>query len=520
MATSWTIAIDWDRDGNFSGQHDDVTAYVSSARWFLGERTPYQDTADNSTLSLVLNSSDRCFSPENPSSPLAGKLAPFRLVRIQSDDGTTVRTHWTGWIESIQPQVNVYGERTVEITAAGPMQFFKAAETALELQENLRTDEIIAELIKEVVIPPALAGAWLVGRVGNSELGKTTFLANTTSYSALDTGITTLALAADNWVQRGGRADEQKGTFDVYRAIKNVTAAERGRFLFDRAGKALFWNRHHLVDEATVAATFDNTMKDLAYQYAGLDEFKNEIVVECHPRAISASSNEILWQLDDELRIAPGQTRTVTARYQDGSGNRIGGKSVTVTDIQFRKGSATITLDARATSALLEITNNGAKEAILTSCIVRGQKITDFGRMEATVTASASIVDYGRRTQKFNLPSVDNFEDAEHIAQFELGRRSQPRGAVSRMVLSSHGTEGGGPHAHQLARTLGDKITIKEAQTAHEASYYLIGEEHRLSGSGALLETTWYLEPAPSTYPWKLGVAGRSELGQGTVLTY
>ena len=53
---------------------------------------------------------------------------------------------------------------------------------------ELRTDEIIAALIKEVVIPPALAGAWLVGRVGNSELGKTTFLANTTSYSALDAG--------------------------------------------------------------------------------------------------------------------------------------------------------------------------------------------------------------------------------------------------------------------------------------------------------------------------------------------
>ncbi len=498
-----------------------MTAYVSSARWFLGERKPYQETADDSMLTLVLDNSDRRFSPENPSSPLAGKLAPFKPVRVQSDDGNTPRTHWVGWIESIHPQVNVYGERTVEITAAGPMQFFKAAETALELQENLRTDEIIAALIKEVVIPPALAGAWLVGRVGNSELGKTIFLANTTSYSALDAGLHhPRAPPPTTGCSAAGGLDEQKSTFDVYRAIKDVTAAERGRFLFDRAGKALFWNRHHLVDEATVVATFDNTMKDLAYQYAGLEEFKNEIVVECYPRAISASSEEILWQLDDELRIAPGQTRTVTARYQDGSGNRIGGKSVTVTDIQFRKGSATITLDARATSALLEITNNGAKEAILTSCIVRGQKITDFGRMEATVTASASIVDYGRRTQKFNLPSVDNFEDAEYIAQFELGRRSQPRGAVSRMVLSSHGTEGGGPHAHQLARTLGDKITIKETQTAHEASYYLIGEEHRLSEGGALLETTWYLEPAPSTYPWKLGVAGRSELGQATVLTY
>ncbi|MCZ7554501.1 MAG: hypothetical protein M5U05_18305 [Anaerolineales bacterium] len=153
MTTTWTIAVDWDRDGNFSGQNDDVTVYVSSARWFLGERKPYQDTADDSMLTLVLDNSDRRFSPENPSSPLAGKLVPFRPVRVQSDDGNTTRTHWVGWIESIQPQVNVYGERTVEITAAGPMQFFKAAETALELQENLRTDEIIAELIKEVVIP-------------------------------------------------------------------------------------------------------------------------------------------------------------------------------------------------------------------------------------------------------------------------------------------------------------------------------------------------------------------------------
>jgi hypothetical protein len=130
MTTTWTIAIDWDRDGSFSGQYDDITNNAISARWFLGERKSYQDTADDSTLTLVLNNSDKRYSPENGSSPLAGKLAPFKPVRIQSDDGTTTRTHWIGWIESIQPAVNIYGERTVEIRAAGPMQFYKAAETA------------------------------------------------------------------------------------------------------------------------------------------------------------------------------------------------------------------------------------------------------------------------------------------------------------------------------------------------------------------------------------------------------
>jgi hypothetical protein len=208
------------------------------------------------------------------------------------------------------------------------------------------------------------------------------------------------------------------------------------------------------------------------------------------------------------------------AKFQDGSDNRIGGKDVTVTDVVFSQGSASSTLDVTANSARLEFTNNGPTEAILTSCIVRGKKITDFGRVEARASDDASIVDYGRRTMQLNLPSVDNFDDAESIAQFELHRRSQPRGAMQALTLKSHGTLGGDQHAQQLARTLGDKITIEEDQTGHSGSYYLIGEQHKLSASATLFETTWHLELAPDTYPWKLGVTGRSELGQATVLTY
>ena len=65
MSTSWTIAIDWDRNGNFTGTYDDVTQYVLFARWFLGMRQPYQDDADDSMLELVLNNADKRFSPEN-----------------------------------------------------------------------------------------------------------------------------------------------------------------------------------------------------------------------------------------------------------------------------------------------------------------------------------------------------------------------------------------------------------------------------------------------------------------------
>ena len=50
MSTSWTIAIDWDRNGDFSGEHDDITQRVLLTEWFVGMQRPYQLTADGSTL--------------------------------------------------------------------------------------------------------------------------------------------------------------------------------------------------------------------------------------------------------------------------------------------------------------------------------------------------------------------------------------------------------------------------------------------------------------------------------------
>ena len=64
MTTTWTIAIDWNRDGDFASTYEDVTDRVISANWFLGMDEPYQDAADNSVLNLVLENADRRFSPE------------------------------------------------------------------------------------------------------------------------------------------------------------------------------------------------------------------------------------------------------------------------------------------------------------------------------------------------------------------------------------------------------------------------------------------------------------------------
>ena len=524
MTTTWTIAIDWDRNGNYTDTYDDGTDRVISANWFLGMRQPYQEIADNSTLTLVLNNEDRRYSPEYSSSPLNGKVVPFRPVRIQSDDGSEVRTYWTGWVESIQPAVNQYGKRIVQIVATGPMQFLKATETHIELQENKRTDEIIAALVGEVVFPPSLANAWVLSRVGNSELGATTYLANVSGYLSPDPqdeadklkwGLVTLKMAADNWVRQGGLSNVKKDSFNVYQAINDVVAAEHGKFVFDREGKAHFWNRHHLLQDPAVAGTFDDSMTEMTYTFAGLEDVKNEVIVVCHPRTISDSDQDVLWELGDSvIRVAAGETREVYVKYKDENDNRIGAKDVTVGDLEFERGAATATVEAEANGANLVFTNSGTGPAVVSKCIVRGRKITDFGEMEATAIDSASIVDYGRRTLRINLPSIDELEQAQYIADFERNRRGQPWGAVNALTVASQGKNGGGHHAEQLDLTLGDLVSVQESQTGHDHKHYVIGEAHELTQGAAFWKTTWYLEVAPEQYPWKLGDAN-SNLSSG-----
>ena len=506
--------------GEGSNLYDNITASAISAKWALGMRKPYQETVDNLALELVLSNADKLYSPENTSSPLNGKIVPLRPVRIQSNDGTTTRTHWVGWIAAIEPMAGQFGQRQVRITAAGPMQFYKAAETKLALQENKRTDQIIADLIKEVVMPPSMSEAWVLGRVGNGELGHIR-LADTSAYSTLDTGILTLKIAAENWVRQGGFTDVIQDSFDVYHAIGDIIAAERGKFLFDREGKALFWNRHHLLQGGNPMATFDDSMIGMEYTFAGLDQLKNEVLVVAHPRTISSVATDVLWELGDAIiRVDAGKDRTIYVKYEDENDKRTGARDVTVGDLEFEEGSAAATIEAKANGAELTFTNTGTVAAIIKKCVVKGRKISDSGAIEAKAIDQGSIVDYGRRTLRINLPSIDSLEQAQYIADFERDRRKDPKGEVTMLAVASQAVKGGGHHAQQLELTLGDLIQVEETQTGHAKQHTIIGESHELTDGLTQFKTMWYLEPAPEVYPWKLDVEGRMELGTNTRLAY
>jgi len=326
----------------------------------------------------------------------------------------------------------------------------------------------------------------------------------------LQEGKTVLAIAADNWVRQSPDNDDSRPqTFNVYHAIKDVAGAERGRFFFNREGQAIFWNRHQLLKDKAVQATFDNSMTEMEYTFAGLDEFTNDIRVTCHPRQIGPGG-ELLWQYavedKDAIRLRRNREHEVKFSYKSESGKRIAARDVQVADVTYgpyeyaptggTEKTTQVILEAKANGGTIKFRAGGIPITKISGIEVRGQTITDYGQMEATAQDQLSITRYGRHTLRLNLPAVDNIQAAQSIADFERYRRKEPLGKVSSMTMLSQGKQGGGTHADQLARKVGDRIEVIEAQLGHTGDYFIIGEAQRLSENATLLETTWYVESA------------------------
>jgi hypothetical protein len=513
MATIWNFLVDWDNNDNFTGPHDDVTAYVASADWMLGMQQAYEETGNNPKLTLILVNSDRRFSPDYAGGPLGATVRPFRKVRIQSFDGTTTHTHWTGWIERIAPDVSRYGQRRVTITAAGPMQFLKSTEADIDVQYDKRTDEVIRTLLCVPWINPS--GDPDEPLLAVPPVGYITETDPSLKY-------TTMEISADNWFSA---ATDKDYKFNLYRAIADAVAAERGRFFFDRDGSAVFWSRKRLQEDMAPSVTLDDTMVDMQYVFTN-DEitFRNDIRVTCHPRTSGDTDTTLLWKLEKPIEIEPNTTKRFKVKYRlkDSGEARVGADNVTIADAVFSKGNATITVASRGDTGKIKIVNSGQVTAVLTMLKLRGRTITDFGQEEVKAENLDSITEYGRHTLNMSLSSVEKREYAQMVADYELMRRGMPKGRASQVTLRSHAKNGGGTHDNQLSKTIGDVVALTETQTGlSNKRYVIVGEAHKLSDAATLLETTWYLEPIDDTNTgWRVEMPGRSTLDSATRLYF
>lgn len=498
------VKVDWNADGTYTGAYDDISADIQSISTFAGMRQPFQDIADESTLTLVvIDSLVWKYIPENPSSPLYGLILPNRKIQLEFSDGTATTILWSGRLESIHLPQWLPGpdawRGVAQLVCTSRKQLLQDTQLTHPLWEDTTADIIIEDILGTID-----TGVWRLGVTGSSEVGLTTVIGG---YD-FETGVKDFEIYGDTPTQ------------NAYQMIAEVVAAERGRFYFDRDDNPVLWNRNHLladlVDDATIdtgSGLYQPTM--VSYEYGSL--ITTSVKVTANPR--QTRSDDTLWELDKELTIPAGQERTFEAKLREPiSGRPVGVSGIAASNTSWGTGTASITTEQRGDVVRINAANSGAIDAILDGLDLAGQAIVAQHQIVAIAEDSTALAIYGRRQEvNLNLVAVTSYDEAQDIAEFELLRRQDVLGCVR--SLQYNRLADGIDNAHLLAWQIGTRIALNANEYFHAGDYFIVGEEHQLQASDKWRHrVVYYLEPARETAIWLLGVTGSSEIGSTTVI--
>lgn len=516
MASNWTIEADFDNDFSYSY---DLLPYVRSVKAEYGIQKPFEMMGSDNTLTLEVVNTDGRFNPENASSPYYGKPLIGSLVKClyTFQVALLVRTIYlgVGYIEEIkskwEPAGNYTGETFAEIIVTGLKQRLEQITVALGIYENVTGDEVVADVLRQTVMPPGTGRGWLAEIPGFSEAGVTTYAGNPAYISDVETGSTVFDILGDDEKMANG-----------WQAIKLVTEGERGRFFIDGDGTVKWWNRSHLLTTAvsyTSQVTINETTANrkptnLAYQYKGKD-IRNIIRGTIYPRTTQASA--AIWNLESDVTVPPGDTTEIEGWYKDNDGKSVGAVSVAVSGSSFSGGSAILSAESLGNRGKLTINNSAnSTPATLTDANLDGAAI-QYDRNPITVEAqdADSIGLYGRRVMEIPLKMISDVGKAQSIINYELRRRKDLRATVPWVEWIDEGDLDRNHNAR-----IGNRITVNLASKGHNAPYYVIGlaREARFGtpSGGAFMTTRVFLEPAEASQFWLAGRAGFSEAGTTT----
>lgn len=493
----------------------DVTADVR----IMGMITAFWGVRNNDPISTRLaEPGSLAFTLENSylnSGGLTGYYSPDHSnLRAGFGLGTKVRiklTSSTGsfyklfYISKIDPAWGENRDRSVQISATdymGKMQTQFANELIILTDQGV--DDALAALVASMPVAPV-----------------------NTSY----------ATAPDTLTYIFQDVDSRKTT--IFNMAQRLLQTDLGFVFCDgdaTDGETLTYESRHTRLVTTSSLTIDNEILEMPATRSESNIYNN-ISVIANPLNIG-SSDEVLWQLQKELTLNPGDSITMRVRFRDPSSQ---GTKVTMapdtevtpvadTDYKFSSSSGSgndlnaslgISITYYADNALVTYTNNSATTAgYLWLAQLRGRIVRQYDPAEATNIDTAENLElYGNRALRFALPYLDNPNTAQDFADHFFTLYSAPATAIEFVEINGNYDQAtwdkicGG-------LIIGDRITLTEAVTGISAIEYTITGIELTIMPGNQLKAKYYLALATGGDFWFLGTSGLSELGETTILGF
>src|SRR5574341_734563 len=146
LADGYTVAIDWNNDGDYDDTAENVTDDVLASGPVVFQYGRDQARALSppavGTLGFTLCNADRIYSPENPASPIANDIAPAAPIKVEEVIDNVLYPLMRGRTDR--------GDRSAVITGLDGLALLRGAKISTELYEAQRTGTLVGVILDQV----------------------------------------------------------------------------------------------------------------------------------------------------------------------------------------------------------------------------------------------------------------------------------------------------------------------------------------------------------------------------------
>lgn len=462
MTLTWTFEVDWDNDGNYTNEADNL--YDLTTR--RGRKFPLRsdgkglEEVQTGTMIARLNDLHRRYDPYYSSSPIYPYVLPGSSFRLQVRHNAVTYDVMKGYISNIRPTGEVVGR--VQMDGEDGREYLKSTSSRTTLQTSLQVDQAIDQILADVDWPDG---------------------------ASLDAFSDVLAY----WWASGA-----SGWYEISQLID----ASLGKFFIAADGQAKYYSR--LVDRSVVQSLSEHEVQVGIPLRQPWEVVKNDISLTVKTRTEQAVAE--LWRLGDKPLVIAGSALEVWASFSYNN------QSVPATSVispvattdylmnsQADGGGTNLTANFTvaattfADAVKLTITNLGAVDGYVTLLKVRGNALTTqpvtMNSQDAT-----SITRYKRRTLEIESNWLQSIETASDLLSYVLNFYKDAQKFPTVRLRNQP--------AMQFRPDLFDFQTLLFPSKGISGDFVTGYIEHKwLEPTGNLVETTFYFEPDPAATP-------------------
>lgn len=153
LADGYTVAIDWNGDGDYDDTAENVTDDVLDSGPVVFQYGRDQSRALSppsvGTIGFTLCNADRIYSPENPDSPIADDIAPAAPIKVEEVIDNVLYPLMTGRVDTFDIRTD-RGDRSATVTGLDGLALLRGTKISTELYEAQRTGTLIGVILDAI----------------------------------------------------------------------------------------------------------------------------------------------------------------------------------------------------------------------------------------------------------------------------------------------------------------------------------------------------------------------------------